>query len=57
VSDDKLSDTIIALLTNDAKREELEQRGLARSRDYSWTEVGAKYVETFSKVISAKAKS
>jgi phosphatidylinositol alpha-mannosyltransferase len=54
VNDQQLAETLISLLTNDMMRDALQQRGLERSRQYSWQTISAKYETTFRLAISSK---
>jgi glycosyltransferase involved in cell wall biosynthesis len=55
VADDALASTLVAVLTDDAAREALVRAGRARSAEYDWRMIAARYETVFGEAIAAKA--
>jgi glycosyltransferase involved in cell wall biosynthesis len=53
--DEHLGETIASLLQDEPRRQELSQRGLARSRDFSWDTVCAAYERLYAAAPSTAA--
>jgi glycosyltransferase involved in cell wall biosynthesis len=47
-----IREAIIELLENDALRNELRERALARAKDFSWTRVAQQTLEVYRKLAS-----
>jgi glycosyltransferase involved in cell wall biosynthesis len=54
VGDDRLASELVAVLTDEAMRRSLEERGFERSRRYAWPTIAAAYEATFRAAIAAK---